>query len=223
MPQEKPNGLVRLAHFREDLIILDTVKDKFSLIPDLPVDRINSFLASPYTIDTTLSEALRGQGITREQLLFSTTISSLENTGLLETRWKTPPTPRTDYSFRLWCVCLWRLINAGLMIKRGGYAAIIKILNKKKSDIELTPTASTSIARIIAHINKAFLLDFSNNRCLTYSLTLCMMARNMGLPAKLIVGVRTRPFFSHAWVELHGRIINDDPELRSKLSIILEE
>ncbi|MFY1779738.1 lasso peptide biosynthesis B2 protein [Escherichia coli] len=40
--------------------------------------------------------------------------------------------------------------------------------------------------------------------------------------ATLVIGVRTRPFYSHAWVEVNNTVISDDPDLRKKTSVILE-
>lgn len=222
MPQRTPGKSVRLAHFRDDLIVLDLTENRFSLIPNMPVERINSFLASAGSTDATLSAALSQHGITNDKLPLSAVLSSLENTGLLETRWRTPFTPSVRYSLPLLCRSIWTLTMAGLIIKSGGYALVVKALRRNSQNICVTAIRSVGTDEIMAHINKVFIFDFSNNRCLTYSLTLYLMARRMGLPAKLMVGVRTRPFFSHAWVELDGVIINDDPELREKLSIILE-
>ena len=37
-----------------------------------------------------------------------------------------------------------------------------------------------------------------------------MLRRDGGIPAELVLGVRTFPFEAHAWVELDGRVLNDD-------------
>lgn len=38
------------------------------------------------------------------------------------------------------------------------------------------------------------------------------LARQYGQPAELVIGVQQFPFLAHAWVEVHGHILTDDPE-----------
>ena len=45
--------------------------------------------------------------------------------------------------------------------------------------------------------------------CLQRSAACVCLLRSQGLPAELVLGVRTFPFEAHAWVELEGRILND--------------
>jgi len=50
--------------------------------------------------------------------------------------------------------------------------------------------------------------------CLTRSLALGLMLRLRGKPAHLIIGIRPMPLAGHAWVELAGVVINDDPRVK---------
>lgn len=75
---------------------------------------------------------------------------------------------------------------------------------------------------LMAGLNFGFGFDSSGRKCLAYSYTLARMARCIGIPARLVIGVITKPFFSHAWVEYQHKVINDDPLLRQKLSVIVE-
>ena len=109
----------------------------------------------------------------------------------------------------------------GFTLKFKGYAGIVRTL-KNTPRGSLTPLAPKNLQRLMAHLNRAFIVDFSSNKCLAYSLALCLMARRAGHDARLIVGVRTRPFASHAWVEHDREVLNDDPDLRRKLAVILE-
>jgi hypothetical protein len=48
--------------------------------------------------------------------------------------------------------------------------------------------------------------------CLEQSLTLYVLLRRRGVPAQLRLGVQPYPFNAHAWVELAGQPVNEDPE-----------
>jgi hypothetical protein len=48
--------------------------------------------------------------------------------------------------------------------------------------------------------------------CLEQSLALYVLLRRRGVPAELKLGVQPFPFNAHAWVELDGEPLNEDPE-----------
>ncbi|HEX2091259.1 MAG TPA: lasso peptide biosynthesis B2 protein [Longimicrobiaceae bacterium] len=48
--------------------------------------------------------------------------------------------------------------------------------------------------------------------CLEQSLALYVLLRRRGAPAELRLGVQVYPFHAHAWVELDGAAVNEDPE-----------
>lgn len=50
-----------------------------------------------------------------------------------------------------------------------------------------------------------------DDRCLVRSLTLLRLLSRRGLPATVVIGVRTEPeFAAHAWVEMEGRPVIPD-------------
>src|SRR5947207_6010088 len=46
-------------------------------------------------------------------------------------------------------------------------------------------------------------------RCLQRSIVTARLMRFRGIPAEVVIGYRPNPFFSHAWVEVAGRVVND--------------
>jgi hypothetical protein len=56
--------------------------------------------------------------------------------------------------------------------------------------------------------------------CLQHSVCLARLLRARGVRARLIIGYRAVPFFSHAWVEVDGRVVNDSPAYKSRLQIL---
>ena len=47
--------------------------------------------------------------------------------------------------------------------------------------------------------------------CLQRSVCAVRLLRKRGIAGKLVVGYRPAPFFSHAWVEVDGLIVNGSP------------
>jgi hypothetical protein len=58
-------------------------------------------------------------------------------------------------------------------------------------------------------------------RCLQRSVCLVRLLRRHGVPAQLLIGYRPAPFFSHAWVEVDGHVINDSSAYRAQLRVLL--
>jgi hypothetical protein len=54
-------------------------------------------------------------------------------------------------------------------------------------------------------------------RCLQRSIVTARLMRGRGIPAEVVIGYRAMPFFSHAWVEIGGRVANDSPVYRARL------
>ena len=48
--------------------------------------------------------------------------------------------------------------------------------------------------------------------CLEQSLAIYLLLRRRGVPAELRLGVTPSPFQAHAWVEVDGAPVNEDPE-----------
>ncbi len=56
--------------------------------------------------------------------------------------------------------------------------------------------------------------------CLQRSVCTVRLLRKRGAAARLVIGYRTAPFFSHAWAEVEGRIVNDSPTYRERLQVL---
>jgi hypothetical protein len=57
--------------------------------------------------------------------------------------------------------------------------------------------------------------------CLQRSVVTARILRKCGFSANVAIGYRAAPFFSHAWVEVGDRVINDEPAYRQRLNILL--
>jgi hypothetical protein len=57
-------------------------------------------------------------------------------------------------------------------------------------------------------------------RCLQRSIVTARLMRNRGILAEVVIGYRAAPFFSHAWVEVGGRVVNELPSYRTRLQVL---
>jgi hypothetical protein len=58
--------------------------------------------------------------------------------------------------------------------------------------------------------------------CLQRSAVTTCMLRFAGLPAKLVLGAQPMPFQAHAWVELHGAVVNDHKGVRRVYRVLAQ-
>jgi hypothetical protein len=56
--------------------------------------------------------------------------------------------------------------------------------------------------------------------CLQRSVCIVRLLRKHDVAARLVIGYRPVPFFSHAWVEVNGRIVNDSPTFQDRLRVL---
>jgi len=56
--------------------------------------------------------------------------------------------------------------------------------------------------------------------CLQRSVCAVRLLRKHGVAGKLVIGYRPAPFFSHAWVEIDGRIVNSSPAYQTRLRVL---
>jgi hypothetical protein len=56
--------------------------------------------------------------------------------------------------------------------------------------------------------------------CLQQSVCTARLLRKRGVDAQLVIGYRPSPFFSHAWVEVGGRVVYGSPEYQKRLRLL---
>jgi len=53
--------------------------------------------------------------------------------------------------------------------------------------------------------------------CLQRAVCTVRLLRSYGIQARLVIGYRPSPFFSHAWVEIDGRVVYGSPAYQTRL------
>ncbi|WP_336296443.1 lasso peptide biosynthesis B2 protein [Cronobacter dublinensis] len=211
----------RLALYNHDLVILDIESDAFSVISD--VTENISYSSEYMELIHFLADRFLCYSV--PELL-----PSESNYGsFLEIRWLRP---LSDYT----CKGLLHRLQSYLVIRKckrlvdkGGYSEIVHEIDRIKKRTRAKAVENQSaryehsrVSKAISFVNLSFNMFTIENPCLVYSVALASCLLTDGVEARIVIGVRTAPFFSHAWVEVDGKVVGDDPELRSKLCVIME-
>jgi Transglutaminase-like superfamily len=84
---------------------------------------------------------------------------------------------------------------------------------KRRPSEEVTARICTAVAEACAWYVKRVL-------CLQKSAVTTWLLRLHGVPAELVIGCRPVPIQSHAWVEVHGQVVNDRPQYQKFFRVL---
>ena len=101
----------------------------------------------------------------------------------------------------------------GVRPNRGGQLQASK-LRRSSEDAGELPSA------IAAAVRDAAPFYWKPVRCLQRSMITARMMHRHGIRAEVVIGYRPIPFFSHAWVEVGGRVVNDSPTYQMRLQVL---
>ncbi|WP_434671007.1 lasso peptide biosynthesis B2 protein (plasmid) [Klebsiella sp. B345] len=209
--------MLRFARYKKDVIMLDVVKDEFTIIKNnSAADEIfNS--ASEY-LGLITKNNLENTG----SYLICAKKNECSYGGFLEERWFTPQ-PDVKGLIKLdLLICIMELKFRIKEIESQGLIGVVAGLNKTRKKAKKRNVSIKELTeKYKAYLRIIFPLISKNSNCLSYSYFLADKLNQFFIPAVVVIGVRTQPFYSHAWVEVDGVIINDEPDLRERLSVIL--
>jgi hypothetical protein len=61
---------------------------------------------------------------------------------------------------------------------------------------------------------------FKRVQCLQRSAATTLLLRRHGWNAEMVTGVQIIPYNAHAWVEVHGEVVNDKPYMRDIYQVL---
>jgi Transglutaminase-like superfamily len=77
-----------------------------------------------------------------------------------------------------------------------------------------------SIREICDAVDIASCFYYKPVACMQRSFVAVRLLRKAGISADLVIGARPIPFLSHAWVEVHGQVVNDKKGYKRRLAEI---
>jgi hypothetical protein len=122
-----------------------------------------------------------------------------------------PPCNRSLLAARV----LWRLLVFDLLLALRGFRSVYRDLNRhdlpaRPRQIELETAVCRAVTQVISFYWKPV-------RCLQRSAVTAAVLRIYGIDATVAIGYRPAPLFSHAWVEVEGRVVGSSPAYQRKL------
>jgi len=111
-----------------------------------------------------------------------------------------------------------RLIQFDLCLARGNLQALYdKVRTYTTAKV---PTSADSTERICSAIDMACIWYWKEVLCLQRSAATACLLKRHGVPAQMVLGAQQMPFKAHAWVEVHGRVVNDKPYMREMYAVL---
>jgi hypothetical protein len=86
--------------------------------------------------------------------------------------------------------------------------------------VDSSPVNAEMVAAICNAVLLAASLYCKPVLCLQRSVCTVRLLRKRGIDARLVIGCCPAPFFSHAWVEVDGKIVNDSPAYPERLQVL---
>lgn len=125
---------------------------------------------------------------------------------------------RQDRNLLVRAWLLLHLVRIGFRIV--GFQRIRQLLVRKTVDVpdrdEVSNLEAARRAAVLVAVAAKYSIGSPN--CLARSLTSAVVLSNMNISSELRLGVKKSPNTPvfHAWVEVDGQVINDDPEVASE-------
>jgi hypothetical protein len=98
-----------------------------------------------------------------------------------------------------------------------GFQHVRKNLAKQQARRHAHPGPT---AEVCGAVNLAACCYFKPVRCLQKSVVTARLLRRCGVDGRVVIGYRQSPFFSHAWVEVDGHVVNDSPVYKEQLKVL---
>lgn len=119
--------------------------------------------------------------------------------------------------FEAWCA----LTIAHLLIRFARLQHVLRVLDRVPAMSGVSASErEREIANVRRAVGRARRLFFGDAKCLSASTACAALLRLRGMPARLVIGVRTPPFEAHAWVEVEGVVVNDDAAVTRTYSVL---
>lgn len=113
---------------------------------------------------------------------------------------------------------LWELIRYDLINTALGFRHVYRTVERQRVAPHSFDPAEQALA--CEAVTVAVCLYWKRVLCLQRSVVATRLLRKLGIEGRLVIGYRPAPFFSHAWVEVNGRVVNDSPAYKERLRVL---
>jgi hypothetical protein len=110
----------------------------------------------------------------------------------------------------------WEMARYDALSRICGFPGVRKRMKRRRA----SPPRAAAVEAVCDAVGRMSSFYWKPLLCLQRSIVTARMLRVMGVQADVVIGYRAHPFFSHAWVEVDGRVVNDSQAYQSKLQIL---
>ena len=100
------------------------------------------------------------------------------------------------------------LLRFDFLLRRGNFAAVYDAVRRRPC--RLCEYEAETIRRVTSAVDSACIWYWKQVLCLQRSAVTACLLKDSGVPAQLVIGAQHTPFRAHAWVEVDGRVVNDN-------------
>jgi hypothetical protein len=111
---------------------------------------------------------------------------------------------------------LWELVRYDVLSKVLGFAG----LRRRMRPARQSTAAGAAVEAVCQAVACMTSFYWKPLLCLQRSIVTARVLRANGIRADVVIGYRAYPFFSHAWVEVGGRVVNDSSAYQYKLQLL---
>ena len=111
---------------------------------------------------------------------------------------------------------LWELVSYDVLYRISGFAGVRRRM-RPAAKRDVAKVGADAICQAVRCMTPFY---WKPLQCLQRSVVTARVMRAYGIQAELVIGYRAYPFFSHAWVEVGGQVVNDSSAYRSKLQLL---
>ena len=116
---------------------------------------------------------------------------------------------------RLVCKAMYEIVRYEVVLSLLGSGRILSQL--KRQFISAQPGSAELEKAICDAVLLATCFYWKPVLCLQRAVCTVRLLRRHGINARLVIGYRPSPFFSHAWVEVEGRVVYGSPAYQTRL------
>lgn len=125
--------------------------------------------------------------------------------------------PRLRYAI-LVLRALWELLRYDLVHAARGFQHLCRQLERQP--VLAHPAPELPEKQVCDAVSLASCFYWKRVYCLQRSVAATRLLRRSGIPGRVVIGYRPSPFFSHAWVEVNGRVVNDSAGYRERMHVL---
>ena len=110
---------------------------------------------------------------------------------------------------------LYEIARYDVMVSLRGSGYILRHLARQS--VKVKPTSAPLEQAVCDAVLLATCFYFKPVLCLQRAACTVRLLRKHSVKARLVIGYRPSPFFSHAWVEVNGRVVYGSPAYQKRL------